>query len=236
MPATPRSDADRVMYLARALQFNPVQEANELLSLRRRFLGLTAARPTESADADQLRAQRERVVSQLDDLRENFWTMTPDALQTAFAAMKSEPFPDLQLAVDRLKTLAVCRPKLAELSTRKAFDRELFASLKRVLVLPPRAAEGVREKAIKSLDSQLRVTRARRMAALLKQELPDIYALESVWLQRLGGVSPTASANSDRGSWFRLDGVHLGKFGWVGFVFLLIVVRQIVRALSGGNP
>lgn len=236
MPAKPRSDADRVKYLARALQFNPVHEASDLLTLRRRFLGIASAGHADPADGERLRAQRERVVSQLDELRENFWTMTPAELQTAFAAIKSEPYPDLQLAVDRLKTLAVSRPKLAELSTRKTFDRELFASLKRVLVLPPRAAEGVREKAVKSLDSLKRVARARRMAKLLKQELPEIYALESVWLQRLGGVKPATTADSGLGSWFRWEWVSLGNLSWVGFVILLIVLRQIVRAVSGGSP
>lgn len=229
MTPTPRTDAECTQYLVRALQINPLQNANGLLKLRRQFHGILEDRVHD--DSQDIRAQREEASTLLDQLRENFWSMKPTELAEALAKIQVEPFPDLKSAVDRLRTLAEFRPLLAQLSRDKHFDGELFSSLKRVLILPPREAEGVRERTLKSLDSRLKLKKARRMIALLQREAPEIFALEKAWFNRLEAARQTsagtvsAAANSDG------SGFSLGGLGWAGGVLVLIVLRLILKGL-----
>lgn len=230
MNPKPRTDAECNQYLVRALQINPLQNANGLLKLRRQFHGITEDRVRD--DAKDIRAQREETATLLDQLRENFWSMKPTELAQALANIQAGPFPDLKSAVDRLQTLAEFRPLLAQLSQDKHFDGELFSSLKRVLVLPPREAEGVREKTLKSLDSRPKLKRTRRMIALLQREAPEVFALEKAWFNRLdaakqtsAGTVSSSSATSDG------SGFSLGGLGWAGGVLVLILARLILKGL-----
>ncbi len=230
MAAKPRTDVERTQYLVRALQINPLQNADGLLSLRRRYHGVVDDRVR--SDSADLRGQREAVSRLLDQLRENFWTMKPDELTQALAKIPAEPFPDLNLAVNRLQTLAEVRPTLAQLSQNKHFDGDLFSSLKRVLVLPPREAEGVREKTLKSLDSRSRLKKARRMITLLKRDAPEVYALEQAWFERLdaarmtsAGTVSAASGTSDG------EGIRFAGLGWAGGVIVLVLLRLIFKGL-----
>ncbi len=178
------SEAERLRYLAEVLEMNPVVKAEEMLQRRRAFHGLAGAAEVVVPRPAEVRQQREVTQGLIDQLRESFWSMKPGELKRAFAAIDASPFPDLQLAVDRLQTLARHRPALAKLSLHPHFNGELFSVLKRVLVLPSRAAEGARQKLLKELSAGKERKIFQAMIRLLKTELPELYELERAWFDR----------------------------------------------------
>jgi hypothetical protein len=222
--AVSRTDADRRKYLARALQLNPLRQAEDLLRLRRRFHGLETADAPGEAGSEQLRARRETVTAQFEELREKFWTLTPAELEAAFQQISAARFPDLEQGVQRLRVLAEYRPGLALLAQHKHFDGELFSHMKRILVLPQRQAEAIREKALRELDTRAKIRKAKRMIALLRKRSPEIHRLEAAWFERLAKAKPTATSGGE------IDYTY-GGVGAAGVIIAIIVMRLLFTVL-----
>jgi hypothetical protein len=236
MKAVQRSDDERVAYLVDALQRNPLQDAEGLLERRRVYHGCSTTVAT-AASLTQVRDQREIARGRVEEIRENFWVMTPAELKRALESLDTSAYPDLHQVVQRLRILADNRPKLAKIAQHRDFDGDLFSSLKRVLVLPSRAAEGAREKAVKSRNTHQQVKAARKMAALLKAQVPAIYEIEASWLDRLSRKSTATPAPAQSRAGWAFSGwfEDLGSVSWIGAIVLLIVLRLALRAWSRGG-
>jgi|GEM_PF-6455411 len=186
MSTPPLSPENRLNYLLDVLGCDPAQDAPRILELRRNYLGRVARQPTVVDTASGvIRSQRAQTLEVVEHLRENFWTMTTEELSTAFANIDARPFPDLQRVVERLTLLARHRPAMARLPGLKGFNEPLFSALKRIRVSPGRVAEGIRLRHQRDMEEELEWGATQRMIRVLQREVPEIYDLERLWLERL---------------------------------------------------
>lgn len=186
MSTSEDTSSNRLRYLTDVLAYDPATHADQILQLRRNYHGLTANAPTPAdAVTEVVRTQRSQTLADVERLRENFWTMTTEELTTALAQIDATPFPDLQRVVERLTLLARHRPAMARLPGLKGFNEPLFSALKRILVSPGRVAEGIRLRHQREMEEELEWGATQRMIRVLQREVPEIYALEKLWLERL---------------------------------------------------
>ncbi len=173
-------------YLVQLLQMNPVHEGAEIIAARNEALGLkkqATARPAAPADAQK--ADRRKLLDQLEELRRQFWTMPLDALNQQLNRLDGQGFADLEAAVARLRVVAVHRANFPPLAQQVDFDGELFSSLKEILTRSPRDTAVLREQVLSTFRNRAHRKRGRKMIKLLQRELPAIYGIEADWFDTL---------------------------------------------------
>jgi hypothetical protein len=183
--ATSKSGDRTINYLARLLQMNPVQQADEIIRARNRALRRDVGPAAASGDAAQVRDRRRKLLEQIEEIRSAFWTMPPAELAAALNRVDVSTAPDVEAAVARLRVVAQERAKLPALSEMAGFDGDFFSKLKHVLIDSPRDVSVLKEQILSSFRNGKHRRRLRQMVRLLEQEVPAIYALEADWFRAL---------------------------------------------------
>ena len=87
-PAKPRTDAQRIEYLSRALTMNAVHQSEVIVALRSSFHGLQAPAATSRHQArTDLRELREQVARQIEQVRSQFWTLNLEQLKQTLSSL-----------------------------------------------------------------------------------------------------------------------------------------------------
>jgi hypothetical protein len=184
--AVPRTEEERRTYVLRALQLNPIHQAEAILSLRREYFAYAAA-VTTPADSVSIREVRMQIVEEIETLREEFWTLSQKDVEGAAARIATERFPDLHPAAERLRVAARLRPALLKLEQHPLFQTEFYADLQTVLIGSPAAAREARTRVDQRWRGTYHRTAVRRMVRYLKHKTPEIIDLEPEWFATLMG-------------------------------------------------
>ena len=232
-------------HMARLLQMNPIHEGEEIICARNELLALAANKngaiktdTKRAAPAEDQRADRRKLLDQLESVRLQLWTLPIEDLNNQLSALASEGFVDLEAAVARLRIVAANRPNFLALAAKPGFDGIFFASFKEVLTRSPRDMVVLREQILGTLRVRSRRNAVRRMTQLLKTETPAIYELENDWLNTLQREKSPPSAirvisNADRSE--SASGSSRGYL-WVILVAVSIIVRLALMLDDGKGP
>lgn len=229
--AATRTTAETTKYLSRVLRANPLERADDIVRGRARFLGLKdrKAEGLSAPDPGEVRESRAYVAERIDEIRERFWSMQVSHIKAAIGDLDLEPFPDLERAAERLRTVAVHRKQFPALAQERGFDSNFFECLKLVFVLPAKEAAEQRERALNLAKHPRKAKRIKKMIRSLEQQMPEVYDLEAEWFDVLRRQRPE-KAHSQRASSSHSDSEGIGcSWGWwVGIVVVLRLLRLLV--------
>jgi hypothetical protein len=175
--ATSKSGDRTINYLARLLQMNPVQQADEIIRARNRALRRDVGPAAASGDAAQVRDRRRKLLEQIEEIRSAFWTLPPAELAAALNRVGGRRrAPPSRGAGARQASCVIGNGWLR---------RRFFSKLKHVLIDSPRDVSVLKEQILSSFRDRKHRRRLRQMVRLLEQEVPAIYALEADWFRAL---------------------------------------------------
>lgn len=221
-PASPQV----VAYLTSQLARNPIHQSGDIVSHRAKAFKLAPVQSSPAAAAASASTdQRPKLREALEDLRSRSFTASVDESLASLDKLDLAPFPDLAALADRLRVIMKSRSALPQLSGHPKFDGDFFSCLKKVLVSPPRDVSVLREQVLASFRHRKNRKRGQAMVKLLKSELPELYALESDWLESLLRYSPRQEAvatNSGSASTESSNG-----YGWAIWLFIPVLVGVI---------
>jgi len=175
-----------VAYLQRQLSQNPVHQSPEIIALRAKAFRLRRSTATAAATVSSSAEQRSHLRDQLEAIRSQCFTAPVEQLQQQLAGLSLSAYPDLEALAKRLQVIVRCRTKLPQLTTDRRFNGDFFACLKKVLTQPARDVAVLREQVLSSFRRKGRLRRrGQAMIRLLKEQVPELYALEADWLESL---------------------------------------------------
>ncbi|WP_425398932.1 hypothetical protein [Aeoliella sp.] len=209
-----------VDYLTKQLARNPINESGDIVRSRAKAFRLEAKQKTKSANAPSA-GERQKVRDQLEQIRQACFTGPVDQLLGRIRQLPVQEFPELAALARRLTVVLQSRGKLPALASDRRFDGDFFSVLKKILVSPSRDVAVLREQVLASFRHRHNRRHGQAMIRLLKTELPELYALESDWLDSLlrysarkhaVAAAPGQAATTERSS-----------NGWPWWLFLLVL-------------
>lgn len=224
-------------YLRAALQLNPVEQSARILRCRTQFLGLQSSEPAAPDRAEEqakhrvLRRQHAR--TRIEQLRNEFWTAPLGTVRDGIASLDVSDFPELRPALDRLHSVLVHRPRFPQLAAEPDRESNLFKALQKIVVQAPQEAAATRERFLRWLQGRPeRVRPVKRMIRLLQRKFPELYELESEWLEHVKQVrsSREESVTVHGGG----GGGSFGEFGippWLIIVAIIMLARILFYVL-----
>lgn len=215
-------------YAARCLRMNPMWEADEVLHARAEAHGVESAGAASAQRVREASEQSAQLRQRLYEIRDEVWKATPDKLNNSLAGLPLEGQPELQELAARLHVIVKTRSQLPALTQSKRFDGDFFDCFKQVLSGGPRESAAMRERVAASFQDKALRKRGARMIQLLRKETPELYALESEWLQWLPKQKGGGSARSVVVEGGGDEGSSYGCLWW----FLIIAVIRILMALA----
>jgi len=236
------SSIDYRPYLQANLTANPVYDAGLIIARREKLLGRSSDEPAAPSNR-QREARQAALTARLDTIRSQFWSAPLSQLKEQLNRLPVSEFPDLDIAIARLKQVALCRPDFPRLAQHRRANKVLFNALKAVVVLPPSQAGATRERANRSL-AKVQPQKLRRMITMMKKEFPHLYQLEADWLKQVGRLKKYAASTESAltGPILAIGGVVIcialvallvglvvssgftGAGGIVGIIFILRVI------------
>jgi hypothetical protein len=223
----PQAQQRTIDYMVRLLQMNPVHQGDEIVRARTSALRLAKKVPQPSAAVEQgePRAERRKLLEQLEAIRAEFWTMPLATLQSKLSEFCSEGFADVEAAAAKLRVVAAHRAEFPKLAEKPGFDGHFFASLKPILIDSPRDAAVLKEKVVSLFRDSSQRKRGRRMVRLLKNELPPIYQLEADWFATLQRQKTFVARTRVRSTAAAVGSRSGGGYGWVIGIVLISLAR-----------
>jgi len=216
-------------YLDKVLSLNPVVAAQQMVELRWRFRGLSTATNASATSTEDQNDRRKKIRSRLELIRAEFWLLSTAELGQALNTLKVNDFPELKVGVDRLKLLSRHRDDMQQLANHNKREINLYNTFRRLVMLPPRKAGGVKEKYLRSLPYSPKLARVHRMVKMMRQEYPELYDIESDWFTQILKVkSRVVEKQSHAGGGISFD---IGIPSWMYVVFIMLVFRVIIAVL-----
>jgi hypothetical protein len=232
---------DPLPYLQRMLKLNPLNEADDAVRLRNRFLGIATSTVAADSSAEETLKLRESLLKRIDRIRDAFWTADSEALQRNLTSLNVSRHPDLRATVERLLRALEVRPQFPQLLDHRSTDANLFNVFKRAAIMPRKDAAELKQRLLAKVRTRDQRRRVSRMAKRVKRSFPDLYELEPEWwdqllsfkssilylpanvLGRIGGEIPESAG--------------VGVFLWGMFLLmcLSIIVPLIITFFNVGN-
>ncbi len=172
-----------VDYLTRQLARNPIHESSDIVAARARAFKLNA-KASRAANTPPA-GQRQQVRDQLEAIRKQCFSAHLPQLIGQLDQLKLDEYPDLAALGKRLRVILDSRAKLPALSQNPRFDGDFFSCLKQVLVSPSRDVSVLREQVLSSFRHRRNRKRGQAMIRMIKEEVPELYALEAAWFDSL---------------------------------------------------
>jgi hypothetical protein len=175
----------RVEYVRKALQLNLLRDGKQIFELRDKALHRAKQENNTSDAAGAVRQDRRQVLSNLERVRSNFWSMPSRQLKSELEKLASADFPDLRTPIERLQTAANERSRFVSLKDELKLDPAAFESLSRILILPPKDTSAIREYMRYSFARPFHRKQRRQIVETIKTRVPAIYQMEAEWFDSL---------------------------------------------------
>ncbi|MFT5525752.1 MAG: hypothetical protein ACI9G1_000812 [Pirellulaceae bacterium] len=173
------SDSEGLQYARDMLAFNPAHDSERILRRRAQFFGTPPVNMNHEMDSFQRRQLAEQ---ELEQIRIHFWQTSPAEMLNRLDDLIVDELPDIRAAADRLKQVTRLRTQIDQLAKHAKSRPMMLSALKRIVVLPPRHAGPFRKQILRSLTSSDNLADYKKMARTIRDEFPELYALESDWL------------------------------------------------------
>lgn len=225
-PAQPAQSA--IDYMVRLLQMNPVQQCNQIIDARSAIVG-EAKKPgqAKSHEAGEAKVERRSLLTELESVRAEFWSMPLETLQAKLTQLNGRGYADVDAAVARLRVVAVHRDGFPKLAEKLGFDRYIVDSLKEILTKSPRDVALLKEHELAAFRTRSQYKRGRRIAKLIKREMPAIYELEADWFDALSKQKVQGALRFSSNRALVGSGTNGRGYWWV----IIVIVSALGRVL-----
>lgn len=234
MPNSKTDEARTERYLKTALKLNPVVDGERVVALRSKFLRIQGPELAVTADSQtDTRELRQRMSLRLDEIRRTFWKSDIGVIRKKLGQLKLDRFPDLRLARERLLILAEHRHEFGQFAEKGIVDPGFFKSFREVLVARPGVAATGRDELIESIRSAVRLKKIRSMIRMVRKQMPEIYALETDWLESIARMRKR-KMKKESGGWSGFD-LDFDGFGWVLWFGAIALLRLLLQWGGSGD-
>ncbi len=221
----PRDPAERALrYVEAALKRNPATQAADILEIRDRFLGQRRAASSSENRVD-MEELRESQMASIESIRAQFWTMDLKDVRLRLSELDSTPFPDLKLAVRRLRTVADHRHLFPSLVESSFLVPGLFKAFREALVSPPAEAAQLRQDATYRIRD---VKPVRQFAKTVRKTMPEVFELEGDWMNMLLRMKPVKTV-AESASSFSMSSSDI-DYSWLIRIAIFIAIA-LLRAM-----
>lgn len=217
-------------YLARVLAMNPVQQSAQIVALRNQMLGIQSRESAQLADGSKLAKLRSKAKQQIENIREQMWRQHPQQLAEMLKVVDIRHLPEMKSAVERLQVVIQNHNHIQGLASHPKQQINLTNTFRRVVMLPPRESGAVKEAYLRQIIESSDLPKIKKMVGMLRTEYPQLYALESGWLESIETLKArrrpkSEHARVEEGYDFSIPGWVI----WIGFVILFRVISAILR-------
>ena len=217
-------------YLARVLAMNPVQQSAQILALRNQMLGIESRESAQLADGSKLARLRSKAKQQIESIREQMWRQHPQQLAGMLKSVDVRQLPEMKSAVERLQVVIQNHNHIRGLASHPQQHINLTNTFRRVVMLPPRESGSVKEAYLRQIIESSDLPKIKSMVQVLQTEYPQLYALESDWLESIRTLkarrrSSGGNSGADEGEGYAIPGWLI----WIGFVILFRVISAVMR-------
>ena len=219
-------------YLARVLAMNPVHQSGQILAMRNQMLGIRSKDSLQLAAGSKLERLRVKARQQIENIREQMWRLHPQQLADMLNRIDVSQLPELKSAVDRLRVVISNHHHIRGLARHPKQHINLTNTFRRVVMLPPRDSGSVKEAYLRQIVESQDLPKIKSMAAMLKSEYPQLFALESDWLESIQSLRARQSYSSGHaGAKEGYDQSIPWWLIWIAFVILFRIVSAVVRSM-----
>jgi len=196
-------------YLRQVLALDPRSEAEVIMRWRREFLQPTDVLTAELADEDPDNRQaaeqsfQTRILKQLGDLRQDFWTLDDDQLVGRLSTLRAVPHLETAAATKRLQQVSSQRAAIRELQADPAVHPAFVTALATILVAPQAEANRLRDRELSWMrPEQNEHYEASRRAiqgtvSVIQSRYPQLFNLEEGWLTEVLEYDPTDETENE---------------------------------------
>ena len=220
-----QTTGDTVSYLQSMLELNPIISSSEIMNRRAYHLGIR--KPVKPVSESELQQRRNRAEDQINRLRKDFWTTNPGKLQNELKAINVKDFPDLQPAVDRIKLVSSFRSEFDSLGTHPAKVDNLFLAMKRLVIVSPSKAGSIKESYLRRVADGANLKEIQKMVSVVKKEFPNLYRLESDFLDSISRVKGRYVAPDSGGG----PAIDFEIPGWLIGICVFLAIRILLAVL-----
>lgn len=214
-------------YLKQQLSLDPRAAATRIVVQRNEQLGLVpAGQPVSNALPSQSLQAAAGARSVLASIRNQFWTLPLDTLKRQLAEVDLRPYPELSIVVDQLQQAAAVRDDFPRLAKRLDDDLGLFHCVKQSVTMPPRDVAGMKESVMRALLNGENEKTYKATAKIVKDEFPQIYALQREWFEDI-----LKAKRLGRDTQARSDSFALGAPVWVFALLFMLLLRGCVSIM-----
>ncbi|WP_417387909.1 hypothetical protein [Gimesia sp.] len=194
------SDSPKQEYLSQVLQMNPLEQPAEILNRRKQFLQpQSVSRSSLSSNASD-RHNRADASGQINSLRKHFWSIKTEMIEQQLNEISISDYPELTFAIGRLRKIAALRESFTRLQHRCEGHERFYEQFCKLVISSPAEAERLRSTSYAQPEATLfdvelvSPEEERKLARIVQQEFPELYALEKDWLNQLAATSKKSNA------------------------------------------
>lgn len=108
----------------------------------------------------------------------------------------------------------------------------LFHAFKTAVVLPQSDAGFVRERFTGQIPTKKDLTAIRKAVEKIQQNYPTLYALERDFFETLRKLKLTKRKSSEAFDLGFDSGDFQGSFGWIGVLFVFLIIRGLIMLVA----
>lgn len=189
-------------YLQQQLLLNPLDQAQDIIATRQRFLRRNT-QPVESAAQTNESEERNRILKQIEQIRSQFWSLDKTGLQQQLETIDVSAYPDLAVSVTRMQQVASLRKSFQRLEQNPVCFPEFYGQFCSLVIASPREAGELRSRYLDEIRNPPANSKVHslqsywRVVKVIELEYPELKVLERFWLNQLSMKSKPRKMSSE---------------------------------------
>ncbi|WP_417392106.1 hypothetical protein [Gimesia sp.] len=194
------SDSPKQEYLSQVLQMNPLEQPAEILTRRKQFLQPQSENRQFDTMNSSYEERRRHALELINDLRKHFWSFKTSVIEQRLNEIDIADFPELTFATGRFRKIVNLHESFTRLQHRCEGHETFYEQFCTLVISSPAEAERLRSTShiqpeATMFDVELvRPEEEQKLARIVQQEFPELYALEKDWLNQLAATSKKSNA------------------------------------------
>lgn len=194
------SDSPKQEYLSQVLQMNPLEQPAEILTRRKQFLQPQSENRQFDTMNSSYEERRRHALELINDLRKHFWSFKTSVIEQRLNEIDIADFPELTFATGRFRKIVNLRESFTRLQHRCEGHETFYEQFCTLVISSPAEAERLRSTSHAQPEATMfdvelvSPEEEQKLARIVQQEFPELYALEKDWLNQLAATSKKSNA------------------------------------------
>lgn len=176
-------------YLKRLLDLNPLEQTQMIIATRRQFLHNQSESPQAAVQSDEPE-MKNGLLNQIEQIRTQFWSLDKAELEQQLQTIDVSEFPELAVAVARMKRVASHRQSFERLKQHPFCFPEFYQQFTTLVLAPSRRAGELRAQYLEEMRHPVHANAPtlksyQRITQTIGLEYPELKALERFWFNQI---------------------------------------------------